>query len=309
MSIWRAPVLSVFLAAMAGECTPPVPPYRLTCPSAGCASARGLVIVIHGGGWQDEGGVPNDSLTTSAEQRWVGRSWASVAVGYRSSTQGPLSDSLKDLITALTPAGAEPKYPAIVSGSARYSIDDTRYFYAHLSEILGPELAAKPRCVVGFSAGAHLALMVAAQYHDIGCVVADAGPTNLVDSPIEPNDADPRELRWIAGAYAQLAFGAPGPRNDSGLRAPELSPTNLAAQGAFAPTLEILIGGATNDPFVGPGHLRDFLSARPTRTQAVLLTPSSATGAPAFVHSTVTPSSLAAYRTAEAALAARVAGQ
>jgi acetyl esterase/lipase len=281
----------------------PARPHRFRCPEQDCAMAKGLTLIIHGGGWQDDGTEPSDALTVAAERRWLSRGFATLAFSYRPSTEGPLNESLKALIRLLTPPEQSPSYPVPVPGSARHSVEDARAFYRYRREIVGEALAAKPTCVVGFSAGGHLALQVAASYPEIRCVVSDGGPTNLADSPLAPSDPDPRELSWIAGAYGQLAFGAPGATNSEGLRKPELSPAKLAASNAYSPNVRILLGNAVNDSFVGPGHAREFANSRPAGTRLFELTPASGEGAVTFVHSTVTSESLAAYRHAEDELA------
>jgi acetyl esterase/lipase len=284
----------------AGVACAPLRPFRLTCPAAGCVAARGVALVLHGGGWQDNGALPSDGLTTQAEARWTARGWASVAISYRSSAQGPVTDALRT-VTAFF-GGPNAMVPVAQPGSALRSIDDSAGFYARRAEAIGAALARKPTCVVGFSAGGHLALLVAVRHPDVACVVADAAPANLVDMPLPPGAPDPLRLQWLAGVYAEFAFGPASAGIQNSYKRPELSPTKLAQTGGFPSGVPVLLGYTQDDPFVGPGHAEGFAAARPS-TLLFELTPSAVMGAPGFVHSPVTPESLADYRAVEDALA------
>jgi acetyl esterase/lipase len=306
-------------------------PFDFQCPTAGCANPKGLVIIIHGGGWQDNGlnpvapdpNFPGAHQTTlDTRERWRARGWATAALSYRPSRQGPASAKFKALTSFLLgrPMTVEEESP--VPGSSRFSTADVEEFFVNRAGYLGANhanLAGKPVCVVGYSAGAHLALWLAARHDSIACVVADGAPTDFIHAALDADNLQPGELASLGqfvGPSAQFAFGAPS--DPLGLRDPELSPAWLAQQGrylpeppssgAFVPNQHqiILLGTTTAEPMVPSMHANLFKLARPN-TEIVTLQHSDNTQHPLFVHDRVTPASFSAYHLEEDALAQRVA--
>lgn len=301
----------------------PVLPYRFQCPGAGCSTAgtRGLAIVIHGGGWQDGAlvapGSPSDIFdpvknqdpTLPTEERWKQRNWATLAVSYRSSTAGPFLQAYIDFHHALFPGLPFP--PPVQPLSAAFSLEDTQWFYAHRKDLVDPSVKDKNTCAIGFSAGGHLSLVLAANNHDIRCAVNDAGGTDLANAPVTtaPQD-DPKHLGAIVGWASTAAFGA----RRSNI---EYDPVKLAAAGRFSPNVRILVGNTTDGPFrdafVLNGHLAEFKTALdgtgPGRVETVQI-PEASPSAPDrhwYVHSFVTESGWGDYMEEEDALAAAAA--
>jgi dipeptidyl aminopeptidase/acylaminoacyl peptidase len=114
----------------------------LRAPTGGRAP-RGLIMVIHGGGWR---GL-SPALTADVEP--AARAYNSL--GY---------------------ATVVPDYPAGEAGVA-----DLDRFYRRARRAVGPKV---PICAVGGSAGGHLSLVLAARHPDLRCVIAQAAPTDLV---------------------------------------------------------------------------------------------------------------------------------
>jgi acetyl esterase/lipase len=105
-------------------------------------SPRGVMLVIHGGGWATTGAGSVERMRPDA-QRWRNRGWQTVNFTYR-------------------PCGQ--------------SLDDALWFYDHARAWFDPSLQI---CALGTSAGGHLALLVGAYRIGLYCVVNQAGPTDL----------------------------------------------------------------------------------------------------------------------------------
>jgi acetyl esterase/lipase len=112
---------------------------------------RGTVLLIHGGGWQDDRGKQSPryydatlALTLRAE------GWRVVNIGY---TQG------------YRPTGAPDPTPML---------RDVVAFYDQIRSAFGG-----PVCADGQSAGGHLAAMLAVERPTLTCAVLDAAPTDL----------------------------------------------------------------------------------------------------------------------------------
>lgn len=105
-------------------------------------SPRGLVILIHGGGWR--GIDPEAFRQTLAVATLVQRlGYATLTVDYRQGAAG---------------------------------IADVNSFYREARRRVGPHL---PICAYGSSAGGHIGLMLAVENPDLNCVIDLAGPTDL----------------------------------------------------------------------------------------------------------------------------------
>jgi acetyl esterase/lipase len=102
---------------------------------------RGVMLVIHGGSWVDNGSFWVQTMRADAD-RWRARGWETVNFTYRSCGQ---------------------------------SLGDVLWFYDRARTWFG----AATICALGTSAGAHLGLLIGANRPDLYCAVSQAGPTDL----------------------------------------------------------------------------------------------------------------------------------
>jgi dipeptidyl aminopeptidase/acylaminoacyl peptidase len=170
-TIVSALVATVLAAAVAG-CGSSSPP--VTTGPAGLAEQWGkpaggrphaLVMLIPGGGWTATGAAQIANQLTQIGANLQGLGYETLAFGYRSGTQ---------------------------------SVKDAELFFRLARKRVGPKL---PICALGLSAGAHIALMLAAMNPDLACVIDMAGPTNLPALAGEHAGA-------AAAGLAVKAFGA-----------------------------------------------------------------------------------------------------
>jgi acetyl esterase/lipase len=110
---------------------------------------RGVMLVIHGGGWSATSAGAVQTMRPDAD-RWRARGWETVNLTYR-------------------PCGQ--------------SLDDVLWFYDHARTWFGPDAAI---AALGTSAGGHLALLLAAGRAGVYGVVSQAGPTDLTTIQGEP---------------------------------------------------------------------------------------------------------------------------
>ena len=103
---------------------------------------RGVMLVLHGGGWSVTGPGAAQRLRLDAN-RWRARGWETVNLTYRACGQ---------------------------SGG------DVLWFYDRARTWFGPSAKI---CAQGVSAGGHLALLLGAYRPDLYCAVSQAGPTDL----------------------------------------------------------------------------------------------------------------------------------
>ena len=187
-------------------------------------SPREVVMLIHGGGWA---GIDPTAVQETA-------------------AQAPIYES----------AGYETVVPDYRRGAQ--GIDDVERFY-HEAQRRFPNL---PICVVGNSAGGHIALMLAVKDPDLACAVSLAGPTDLPALASEPGGE-------IADRLATKNFG-----DTSQFK--ELSPA-LHADSICA---RVLLIYARNDPIVPVAQGEEMARALPSATLIVL-----PPGTAGFVHS------------------------
>jgi acetyl esterase/lipase len=131
---------------------PGAPAYYEVGPPSGRYAGRaprGVMLVIHGGGWWIGGADAATTMRADAE-RWRARGWETVNLSYRACGQ---------------------------------SIDDALWFYDQARTWFG---AGARICALGTSAGGHLALLIAANRTDLYCAVSQAGPTDLSRIQDEP---------------------------------------------------------------------------------------------------------------------------
>ena len=134
---------------------------------------KGVMLVIHGGGWSVVGGANVEKLRPEAD-RWRARGWRTLNITYHSCGQsGP----------------------------------DVKAFYDLARSTWGTSM---PYCATGQSAGAHLALLLAASRPTVSCVVAEAGPTDMnslksqsVDlaDPVAASDGAHQLYNMMAAAF------------------------------------------------------------------------------------------------------------
>src|SRR5436190_17424557 len=148
--------------------------YEVGEPTSG-GPAKGVILILHGGGWSAVGPGGVESERSEAD-RWRARGWRTVNATYRA------------------------------CGSAG---GDALWFHDRIRQLYG---ASTPVCTSGQSAGGHLALMVAAFRSDVGCVVDEAGPTDTAalagETAWDPTTGGQQDQgpRWV---YNQMvaAFG------------------------------------------------------------------------------------------------------
>jgi acetyl esterase/lipase len=104
---------------------------------------RGVMLVIHGGGWTKTGMGAVEFVRADAD-RWRARGWETVNLSYRACGQ---------------------------------SLDDALWFFDQARAWFHPGTKI---CALGTSAGGYLALLIGANRPDLYCAVSQAGPTDLL---------------------------------------------------------------------------------------------------------------------------------
>lgn len=236
---------------------------------------RGIVLLIHGGAWQDDGEASVTSELNLAEAaRWQARGWRTVALSYRPSREGPAS-SWPLLFGPL---------PPVVPGSATRSIEDVAWFY---DEVKQATPAGTPICASGWSSGGHLALLLAALRPELDCVVAQAAPTDLPALTAEGT---------LGGIAATFAFGA----EHTTAPADAFSPVALAS----SIHASLLLATAENDQWVPASQMDAMRAAMANAGRArQIKTLRLAAGPEDFWHGTVSAAALGEFHHAEDRLA------
>lgn len=129
-------------------------PYEIGPPTGIFAgrAPKGVMIVIHGGGWYHVGAADVAAMRNEAN-RWRERGWSTVNIDYRACGQ---------------------------------SVDDVLWFY----DAVRARSGSTPICATGSSAGGHLALLLAARRPDVACVISQGGPTDLTTIATQPAFGD-----------------------------------------------------------------------------------------------------------------------
>jgi acetyl esterase/lipase len=120
--------------------------YEVGEPTTG-NPARGVMLVVHGGGWKKNGPGFVAEMRKDAD-RWRARGWRTVSISYR---------------------------------PCERAFADVKWFYDRVRAVYG---AGLPYCALGASAGGNLVLVLATQRPNLACVINQSGPTNakaLVD--------------------------------------------------------------------------------------------------------------------------------
>ena len=129
--------------------------YELGAPAGAFVSQppKGLMIVIHGGGWYVVGPAAVAAARPAADI-WRNRGWETLSIDYTACAK---------------------------------SFNDVLWFHDTARAAVG---RSEVMCALGQSAGGQLALMLANRRPDVACVVAEGAPTNLVGISTE-NAFDP----------------------------------------------------------------------------------------------------------------------
>ena len=233
-------ISAVVLAACGGSSTPspnsgPVKGLPLMDISYPAGTPVGAVILLHGGGWHDTGPAQLAPLAAIA-QHFNTLGWQTYNTDYR-------------------------PYAA--------SLPDVEKVYDFVRTKIGP---SKPICALGSSAGANLALLLAAKRPALACVMSYAGPTDLTVLD-KPN----LEIYQPVHALSQAVGG----------NLAAWSPLKMASQ----IRAKTFLAYATNDPLVPLSQAQE-LEAKVPGAQLFVLTPGTRT----FIHSYVNSAELdAAY--------------
>jgi acetyl esterase/lipase len=192
--------------------------YELGQPTGAFAGqpAKGLMITIHGGGWYVVG--PGAVVVERpAADLWRSRGWETLNITYRACAQ---------------------------------SLTDVMWFHDAARRLVGTAL---PLCATGGSAGGHLALMMASLRSDVGCVIAEAAPADLVILPTQ------LAYNPVSAKLDQTA----GPRWTYNLAVAAFGVTQLAAMSpALHPgSTRLLLATAQRDEFVPWAQAQEMASA------------------------------------------------
>ena len=117
--------------------------YEIGEPSGAYAGQppKGVILVIHGGGWSSVGPGQLDETRGDAD-RWRARGWRTLNIDYR---------------------------------PCNHSFDDVKWFYDRAQALWGSSM---PYCALGASAGGTLAMMLAIARPSVACVENQAGPAD-----------------------------------------------------------------------------------------------------------------------------------
>lgn len=220
---------------------------------------RGVVLLLHGGGWTLTGPWAATGMRPDAD-RWRARGWRTVNASYRA-----CGEAIGDVLAFVD--------------HVRARIDDS-----------------KPLCVVGTSAGAHLALLAAARRPEaVDCVVSQSGPTDLESLAGEQAYDGFSGGTWTTGPVAvhNLAVAAFGAENLH-VMSPAHEP--IAAR--------MLVAIGEHDWLLAPSQATAFAHAQraldpASRVESLVLE----AGAVAWGHGAVSQEAIDMFHAAEADLA------
>lgn len=255
----RLPLIGVWLATLAVAGPTSANPLDFDGAPAfvettGPYEHTGVVITIHGGAWLSSG--PEAAKTQRPEAAlWASRGWTAVNVSHR---------------------------------PGRQALTDLLWFYDRVRRHVG---SRTPVCLSGASAGGNLALMLAVQRADVGCVIARGAPTDLTTigqqqawGPDGPQSTYPAMTeQWAIDAFGRDALDE---------MSPALHTDRIRAW--------VLLAIADRDPFVPWEQALAFKRALP-RAYVVRLP----WGGRRWVHTTVSARAARRFRRAERALARR----
>jgi acetyl esterase/lipase len=221
-------------------------------------AAKGVMLIIHGGGWSTVGPAVVAWSRADANS-WRARGWSTVNLDYR---------------------------------ACALSVDDVNWFY----DTVESQSGGLPVCASGYSAGGHLAILLAAERPNLACAIGRGGAYDLTTLGLDPAyDATTGGLQLTGPATvhnrAVAAFGGDG--------LAEMSPTLRVAD----MRARVLVGAAAEDPLMGGYQPVAFAIAyNLTHPLQLTLPLSLAAGPEHFVHARVSQAALDAFTAAETAL-------
>ena len=227
---------------------------------------RGVMLIVHGGGWTTTGVYGVQAMRPDAD-RWRARGWETVNVTYR-----PCAQSRADVL----------------------------WFYDRARAWFGP--GAKIGAL-GTSAGGHLALLVGAQRPDLYAAVSQAGPTDLrtIQDEGAYNSATGAYDAMLGGRWvrnlASAAFGEENAAANSPAAQASASLKNTRVLQAFS-------ADDATVPYQQAVDLADAMRA--ANPGAYVDDMQLATGTIAFAHGKVTQAALDDFYAREAQLVAPV---
>jgi hypothetical protein len=228
--------------------------YEIGQPTGAFAgqAAKGTILILHGGGWHE---TDNLASVRGEADRWRARGWRTVNASYRACGQ---------------------------------SFNDALWFYDQIRSLWG----SVPTCILGQSAGGHLALTIAAWRPSVACVVDEAGPSDPASLP------------------SQSTAGGAGNENAKALYNQMVAAFGLENLVWFTPvqrkiSARVLVGFSASDwvvPWAQATELRDHMLADDPNAyvDAVRLD----AGDVPFVHTGVTQSALDEFHAREEQLVA-----
>jgi acetyl esterase/lipase len=240
--------------------------YEIGLPTGAYAGLRpkAVMLTIHGGAWFMVG--PAAAATERPEaDRWRAAGWLTVNISYRGCGD---------------------------------SIADVSWFYHRVREIEGPGYEI---CATGSSAGAHLAMVLAATFPDLGCAIGQGVLTDLAGLTTETAH-DPLDDLFdqalgptLAQGWAGAAFGADPV--SLGVASPILHAVDVRAR--------LLLADAHDDMAVPFRQATDLAAAvEAAHPGAYVDTDQLDSGFASFTHAFVSQAALDDYRARENALVA-----
>jgi acetyl esterase/lipase len=220
-----------------------------------------VMILIHGGGWETVGRTAMETLRTESTA-WREAGWETVNIDYHACAR---------------------------------SLPDVVKFYDLIRARVG---SAVPICIEGQSAGAQLALMIAALRSSVACVIAEGAPTDLRDIAAQGkldagSDGAPASLATGSAAVAAVAKAAFGARLATD------SPV------AHASTIDarVLLARAADDPYIPAAQESELLARlRTDHPGTVISSITLAAGTVDWIHAAVSTAAQAAFELERAAL-------
>jgi acetyl esterase/lipase len=224
--------------------------------------AKRVMMFIHGGAWYVVGKRAMQAQRALA-RTWRAAGWETVSISYR---------------------------------GCRRSVGDVVRFYDLVRARVGP---AVPICVLGQSAGGHLALMIATRRSGPACVISMAGPSDLVH--VRRQGRDQARASGPAGLRQSTIWGVNVAKATFGRR-------NLRRASPIARASKIrarvLAATAADDILIPRRQDTALVKAIRKRRGAYAISYSLARGPELFVHGTATEKALAGFDQRVAAVVA-----
>jgi dienelactone hydrolase len=222
-------------------------------------SPKGVMILIHGGGWYSVGAGDVGVMRVDAD-RWRARGWQTLSITYRGCSQ---------------------------------SVPDVLTFHDLARQWAGAKL---PICAEGGSAGAHLAVLMAALRPDVACAIGEGTPADFATLAAESAFQPDLGGALMVANMEIAAFGVAGTAYD-----PALHPDVHG---------RLLLATAVQDWYIPQAQATDLAAAIRVADPAHYVdvyTAAAGSGAQ-FVHGTTTALSLQDFYAHEQRLVAPVLG-